>query len=380
MKVITLNREDFHSILVRAKITDIDEDYAFEVYLLSCDIIKDASSADVFSSYERNNPVDQVFYVIGEVDYYFKHIPADRREEVKKDEKLKTNFAVMVADKYLSLSFFKYSEKRYSNKYLPQISSIQVYLNFFLNTLHSLSKNDPRVSLVVDIFNKSVKLASTSIQLLVEGHESEAFSSWRTLHECECILIILDKYGDEAVDTYNRHILYGQAYRNFYDKETTDKIFIEIKEQMKTLGLKSKDMKKWIEYGWITEIGAVSEEERASLHYNFRDGIEKLAGLEECAKDYDLSSELIHSTPTLIYKDDQFFYYKTLTCVYATFFRLEELFYKLFTKAATKEAISSYEDMRRVYLPILKFNHEQNIRDFDIYNFARSKARKASHK
>ncbi|MCD8204662.1 MAG: DUF5677 domain-containing protein [Coprobacillus sp.] len=380
MKIITLSKDDFRSVLERAKASDVDLDYAYEVYLLSCDIIKDASSSDIFSSFERNNPVDHVFYVIGEVSYYFKRIPPERRESVKQDENLKKNFAIMVADKYLSLSFFRYSEKRYSNKFLPQISTIQVYLNFFLNTLQTLSKKDPRTSLVLDIFDKCAKLASTSIQLLVEGHESEAFSSWRTLHECECILAILEKYGDEAVDAYNRHILYGQAYRNFYDKETTDKIFEDIKKQMKDLGLKSKDMKKWIEYGWITEIKGVSEEEKESLHYNFRDGIEKLACLEKCSKDYDLSSELIHSTPTLIYKDDQFFYYKTLTCVYSTFFRLEEIFYNFFSKIAAKEALSSYENMRKVYLPILHFNHEQTVAESQVYNLNRLKARRASRK
>ncbi|MCD8203868.1 MAG: DUF5677 domain-containing protein [Coprobacillus sp.] len=378
MRIIELSKSQFHSFLKRAKVVGIDEDYAYDVYHLSCDIIRDATQADVFGKYETNNPVDQMFYVVGEVQFYFRNIPLERRESVKKDDDLKQNFAIMVADKYLSLSFFKYSEKRFSNKYLPQISTIQVYLNFFLNTLQSLSKNNPRVSLVLDIFNKSVKLASTSISLLVEGHESEAFSGWRTLHECECILLILDKYGDDAVDAYNRHILYGQAYRNFYDKETTDKIFVDIKKQMKDLGLKSKDMKKWIEYGWIKEINALPDEERESLHLNFRDGVEKLSGLEECSKDYDLSSELIHSTPTLIYKDDLFFYFKTLTCVYSTFFRLEEMFYRLYQKSATPEAIKSYEAMRKVYIPILQFTHETNIKDFNEYNQNRARVRKNS--
>ncbi len=380
MRIIELSKSQFHSFLKRAKTTGIDEDYAYDVYHLSCDIIRDATNTDVFGKFETNNPVDQMFYVVGEIQFYFRNIPDERRESVKKDEGLKQNFAIMVADKYLSLSFFKYNERRFSNKYLPQISTIQVYLNFFLNTLQSLSKNNPRVSLVLDIFNKSVKLASTSISLLVEGHESEAFSSWRTLHECECILLILQKYGDDAVDAYNRHILYGQAYRNFYDKETTDKIFVDIKNELKRLGLKSKDMKKWIEYGWIKEIKALSDEERESLHLNFRDGVEKLAGLEECAKDYDLSSELIHSTPTLIYKDDLFFYFKTLTCVYSTFFRLEEMFYNLYQQNASEEAIKSYEAMRKVYLPILQFTHEATIKDFNQYNLNRAKARKAASK
>ena len=64
-----------------------------------------------------------------------------------------------------------------------------------LNILKDYEKNDPKSTLLTDLLMKSVSISRCILTLIIEGYETEAFSSWRTLHECECTLLLLDKYG-----------------------------------------------------------------------------------------------------------------------------------------------------------------------------------------
>ena len=40
------------------------------------------------------------------------------------------------------------------------------------------------------------------IELLEDGFETEDFSTWRTLHETECVVIILKKYDSTVIKEY----------------------------------------------------------------------------------------------------------------------------------------------------------------------------------
>ena len=63
---------------------------------------------------------------------------------------------------------------------------------------------------------------------------------------------------------------------------------------MKELELKSKDTKKYIEYGWLTNVKNVLEE-YPEFKLNFRKGVELIAGLSSYSSLYELSSEIAHS-------------------------------------------------------------------------------------
>ena len=126
---------------------------------------------------------------------------------------------------------------------------------------------------------------------------------------------------------------------------------------MKQYDLKSKDIKKYIEYGWMYAIPETKEDPNFKL--NFRDGLEKLAGLSTYNQRYELSSEVIHSTPLLIYSRKQFFYYLTLLCLYESFFRLEKVFTSLFVQRVSEEQIKQYINMRKIYYSQLVSIHQR---------------------
>ena len=236
-------------------------------------------------------------------------------------------------------------------------------MNFISNILSTRGRNDPKNTLIIDLMSKSISLASCILELLIDGYECEAFATWRTLHESECTLMILQKYGNEVIEAYLKHMKYGIAFKNgITDKENQDKIFVQIKEEMKEKGLKSKDMKKFIEYGWLYSIEEVRNDELFRL--NFRDGLEKIAGLSDYAKRYERSSELIHSTPMLFYANKEYYYFITLLSLYESFFRLENVFYNSLKEVTNKDALDKYDSLRKVYYSQLINIHKRESTNF----------------
>ena len=237
-----------------------------------------------------------------------------------------------------------------------------MYLNFMLNIVKEYKKNDPQSTLISDLLMKSLTISRCILENLLSGYETEAFSSWRTLHECECTLMLLDKHGEPLINNYLKHMNYGFAFNDtFKDKEKQTEVFNAMKEEMRARDLKSKDIRKYIEYGWLYPIVPEGDE---TFKLNFRDGLEKLAGLSSYAKRYEISSEIIHSTPLLIYSNKEYFYYMTLLSLYESFFRLEKVFVSLFSKRVSQEQMNKYMQMRNVYYSQLIIIHKKELERF----------------
>ena len=341
----------------------IDADYVYDVYDMANELISMLDKENSQIEVKEINQLELLFYCVGEYYYSISHLNPEEIIKFNNNETYPSSMASVAADKYLSLSIFNHVEKKLGNRFLPPASSLNIYLNFMLNIVKGYKKNDPQSSLISDLLMKSLTISRSILEQLLNGYETEAYSSWRTLHECECTLILLDKYGDRLINKYLRHMNFGLAFNNTIpDKEQQDKIFYEMKEEMRGYGLKSKDIRKYIEYGWLYEI--VPEEEKEAFKLNFRDGLEKLAGLEMYAKRYEISSEIIHSTPLLIYSNKEYFYYMTLLSLYESFFRLEQVFVSLFSKRVSEEQMKQYEEMRKVYYSQLVVIHKRELQAF----------------
>lgn len=341
------SKESFVKIISSLGLPDFfDVDFAFDIYMLTNEAISLLNETNSQIVRREINQSAIVLYCCGEVVYL---INGNKNNvEALKNEDTMNQIASVAADKYLSLSMYNHDQGKITNKYLPPASSLDLYLNFMLNILNSYNKNDPKYTLINDLLNKSLSISRCILNLLVDGYETEAFARWRTLHECECTLVVLEKYGDPLINNYLKHMNFGLAFKNsIKDKTKQDQIFNSMKDEMKSRGLKSKDIKKYIEYGWLYLIPGVEEDETFKL--NFRDGLEKIAGLSSYNKRYELSSEVIHSTPLLIYSKKEFFYYLTLLSLYESFFRLEKVFTSVFAKKVSKEKMMQYAKMREIY-------------------------------
>ena len=340
----------------------IDADYIYDVYEMANEAIEILVKENQQIEVNYVNQYDLLFYCVGEYYYSVSNLNKEEVENFKKNEDYPSSMASVAADKYLSLSIFNHVETKLANRFLPPASSLNMYINFMLNIVKGYKKNDPQSTLISDLLMKSLTISRCILENLLNGYETEAFSSWRTLHECECTLIILDKYGDPLINNYLKHMNFGFAFNNsIKDKEQQDKVFYSMKEEMREKGLKSKDIRKYIEYGWLYPIVPEGDE---TFKLNFRDGLEKLAGLSEYAKRYEISSEIIHSTPLLIYSNKEYFYYTTLLSLYESFFRLERVFVSLFSKRVSPEQMQRYLQMQRVYYSQLVIIHKRELETF----------------
>ena len=332
-----LNKEQFCGLIDAFKAPDyINRDYIFEIYDSVIDGIEELSSSNgIFSSIQSVNHFELIQYILGEYSYSVANRTREEIVEFDKNEKFQETMASVIADKYISLSSFAYKEEKMTNKFIPPVSTLALYVNFMLNILNNYEQHDPKTTLLTDLLKKAASICKCTLELIVDGFETEAFSCWRTLHECECSLILLEKYGDELIDRYLQNMQFGIVFRDVMeDKEEQTRIFNSMKEEMKEYNLKSKDIKKYIEYGWAYGIPGVKEDE--SFKLNFRDGLEKLAGLSQYSSRYEMSSEIIHGTPMLIYSNKQYCHFLTLLSLYESFFRLEKIFVNLFVSKSSE--------------------------------------------
>lgn len=342
---------------------DGHESFLYDIYSYTIEGIDNLVEENIFEGLRGINHLEIIGYCIGEYSYFVADNPKEQIEAYQKDENIIMSISSIVADKYLSLSQFSYSEGALVNRFSPSISTLYVYVNFMLNTVKNYNKKDPTTSLVADLFMKSISICKCTLDLLVRGFETEAFSTWRTLHECECALIIIYKGDRELLNTYLKHMNYGLAFRDsISNKEKQNEIFLSMKEEMKKYDLKSKDIKKFIEYGWLYQVPGVKDDPNFKL--NFRDGLERVAGLSMYSKRYEMSSEIIHGSPLLVYSNREYFYYITLLSTYESFFRLEQIFTNIVSRLVNKEQFESYINMRKVYYSHLVSIHKKESANF----------------
>ena len=318
------------------------------------------------------NPVHLGLYLVNEHLFYLATHPDKTEADAIADENYASFLASVALDKYFTNERLNYKSDNLTSRFSPAMSTLDLYLNFVLGVLSRYNRGDPTNTLIVDVMHKGFQMAKCVAGLLEDGFETEAFSTWRTLHENECILAVLVRYGQPVVEAYLRHIRYGVAFRGgLPTKEETDAVFVDIKERMHSIGLKSKDMKRFIEYGWLLGVPDVMKIE--DFKFNFRDGVERVANLSNYSRVYEMASEIAHSSPILIYSQKNYFFYVTILNLYESFFRLERFFTSLFMARASEEEKASYSRMRALYYGELMTAYRQQKEEFAKWSSQQSK-------
>lgn len=365
MKINKINKEQVISILnsleSSKKINEfIDEIY--DIYDSVSDGIETMLNVAEFKEFNSVNPIVVILYIINELSFY----QASRKmsdtdfKKLLQEEDFLSFICSIICDKYLTNEQLNYKSTAFLNKFNPQISTISLYLNFCLNMLNKKYELNKYDNLTKDMLKNSFSLGQCIINLLINGYDVEAFSTWRTMHENECILYVLVKNGKDTFDSYFKHIEYSLAYRGqIMDKEKVDAIFLEIKDFMKQKDLKSKDMKKFIEYGYLYSVK--DKTFNVDFKLNFRDGVETLAGLKSYSKIYELSSEISHSSPLLIFSNREFYFTITMINLFESFFRLETVFNSLFKRISNEKEVANYETLRQVYMKQLQYIYESLV-------------------
>ncbi|MFA5236159.1 MAG: DUF5677 domain-containing protein [Bacilli bacterium] len=356
MTTAPLTKERFHELIMAVKVPSLfDEGFLYELHQEAL------RGIDAFMEQQPNNliryinPVIVTLYCLHEHFYYAAGSDEATRKKLQDDDVYIARIIGAAVDKYLTNEHLEFRESAVKSRYFPPLTTLKMYVNTINGLLSGFQSKQPQDTLLTDIAKKCVSLEACAIDLLISGFETEAFSTWRTLHESEAILAILHQFKGPAVTAYLTHLQYGLAFhRLIEDVARSDQIFAKLKEEMKAHDLKSKDMKKFIEYGWLYPLVPSGE----SLRLNFRDGVQKLAGLSRYNRAYEMSSEITHSSPLLIYSKRTTFYDLALIYLYETFFRLERIFNEAFVPKLSATAQSQYQNLRKIYYPQLGQIHK----------------------
>lgn len=344
-----LSKEQFNSLLEALRVPNVlNRDFLYELYSDAKDSSQGFAENNNIIARLDVNDVTLTLYLANEHFFYLATHPEIKEESLFENEEYEQLILSIALDKYYTNEHFSYKNAAFSSRFQPEISTISLYINFILGMLSRYKQGDPKQTLIVDILQKGFSMAQCIVSLLIGGFETEAFSTWRTLHENECILLTLVRYGQDTINEYLKHMNYAVCFRGgIPSKEETDRIFLQIKEEMKAHDLKSKDMKRFIEYGWLYAVPEIEKEEGFKL--NFRDGVERAAKLRDYSKVYEMSSEIAHSSPLLIYSRKDYFYLITLLNLYESFFRIEKVFSSLYLSTVSKEEQQSYVRMQGLY-------------------------------
>ena len=348
-----LTREQFDNVYTNLRVNPrLNKDFVFTCYELAEDGAKSLIEQNLFGRVVPVNPVVLILYIVNEYGFSLDHA-----KDFAENEMFISKIVSIALDKYFTNEHLSFKNDTQISKFAPQISTLETYLNFTLGVLKRVKKGKPDETLIVDVLYKGFSMCKAIVSLMEQGFETEAFSQWRTLHETECILTLLMKYGAPVIKEYLKHINYTMAFRGIIpDKDRVDAIFVQIKDEMKKLDLKSKDMKKFIEYGWLTAIPNYQEDPQ--FKFNFRDGVEHLAGLSSYSKTYEMASEIAHSSPMLIYSHSAYFFHITILNLYESFFRIESIFSSIYLNSISKEEKDRFLLMKNVYYSHLKYIYE----------------------
>ncbi len=341
--------ETFQQLLKNWNVPEsFDVRFLYDTYVYAAEGVSSMSDESSFVAGLGFNSLQVILYLINEHGFYLSTHPDRQQKDLIEDEEYQNFLASVALDKYFTNEHLAYRMGSLTNRFSPAMSTIDLYLNFILGMLSRYKQGNPSQTLIVDIMNKGFQVSKCVASLLEGGYETEAFSTWRTLHENECILHVLVKYGPKVMERYLKHIRYGIAFRGgLATKEETDEVFVEIKATMKEIGLKSKDMKRFIEYGWLLGVPDVMKQE--GFKFNFRDGVQRVAGLRNYSKVYEMSSEVAHSSPVLIYSRKNYFYSIAILNLYESFLRLEKIFTSLYMSTVSEEERDRYIRMRKLY-------------------------------
>jgi len=357
-------KQSYFAMLESLKVpSTVDKDFLYATFLYTLEGAKNLKEESMIVGSLSINAVQLTLYLVNEhIFYLFTH--SDKKEaDLVKDPGYQQFLASVSLDKYFTNEHLSYRSGSFVTRFAPEISTMNLYLNFILGMLSRYKQGDPKETLVVDILQKGFSMAKCIVDLLTNGFETEAFSTWRTLHENECILQVIVKYGQGVIDEYLKHLKYALAFRGALgSKEETDKTFEEIKVGMRAVDLKSKDMKRYIEYGWLLGVPNVMQME--GFKFNFRDGVERCAGLRDYSKVYEMSSEIAHSSPLLIYSRKNYFYLITMLNLYESFFRLEKIFSTIYLSTVPESDQKQYVSMRKLYFSELLACYELEKKRF----------------
>ena len=153
-----------------------DFDFLYDTYLYSLEGVSNIAEQSSFVAGLGLNPIQIILYLINEHGFYLSTHPNKSQEELKNDEEYQSFLASVALDKYFTNEHLAYRTGSLTNRFAPNMSTIDLYLNFILGMLSRYKQGDPSQTLIVDIMNKGFQVSKCVASLLEGGYETEGES------------------------------------------------------------------------------------------------------------------------------------------------------------------------------------------------------------
>ncbi len=238
---------------------------------------------------------DIIKYICGYHYAYTATLTEQQRIEKTRDEAYRSQLVTDVAESVFILENIKTSAKRIINEYNPVYCRFNILLDYLLTVgLRGNAACRERTSKAVyKLFETAFLKLKGIMMLTARGLEKEAIVVWRSLHELECVISVLCKYGRDVIEEF-------ETFDRFSDPERMDeKTRADYDEKTKAFGINLKNANEvdhFENYGWV---GAVPGVQRTKWNLNFR-FLEDLAGLGDKYKEYQVACDASHMNAKIL--------------------------------------------------------------------------------
>ena len=248
--------------------------------------------------------------------FHTSHLPP---EVVKKLESEAGYRDLLVRDVavYIVINEHLNVEKRSNtSEYSPEIAAYNMACSFSLYVLGSIKGENRRMNGMNNLFKKALVTIKSVVSLLAAGNSCDAVILWRHLHELECVLTVLGKGDDELFFRYVKHM----EYLNMEGNPRADELNARLSEECKSFGVKERNA--FVNYGWLLNVPGFREGMGKEYRLNFKDGLQKAAGLCDRHAAYASASKILHPSAWVVAIRDDKFYKFTLFELYKSLLNL----------------------------------------------------------
>lgn len=229
-------------------------------------------------------------YICG---YHFAHtarLTNTARTEVANDEAYRSALVVNVTESLFILENIKTSAVRLVNEYNPVYCRFNILLDFLLGFGVKVRAQvaEHSYQTVMKLFETAFLKLKGIMSLIAKGLEKEGVIVWRSLHELECVIAVLCRYGKAVIEEFESFDRFGVPR-----DEMSEEVAAEYDEKIKAFGINIKnnnEVDHFENYGWIC---AVPDMTPTKWNLNFR-FLEDLAGLGEKYKEYQVACDASH--------------------------------------------------------------------------------------
>lgn len=243
--------------------------------------------------------VSYIFYY-----HYFHtaHLPAQLVKKLEGDPSYRDLLVRDVAVYIVINEHLNVAKRSNTSEYSPEIAAFNMACSFSLYVLGSIKGEDRRMHGMNNLLKKALVTVKSVVGLLAAGNSCDAVILWRHLHELECVLTVLGGGDDDLFFRYVRHM----EYLNMEGNPHADELNARLSEECKAYGVKERNA--FVNYGWLLYVPGFREGMGKEYRLNFKDGLQKAAGLTARFVAYASASKILHPSAWVVaIRDDKFY-------------------------------------------------------------------------